>query len=311
MSEDSLTKELINGDYTSSTLNTALGSIENKWDFIRAVNMNFYSKILFNDAAVINIMFGSAIAKDLILNSADTALIVASNENTTKNVFASKDFAKEIITNRIWLDAYRTQYDNYQRLKRQINAVGSKLKQAVYDTSGSHTLAVTGMTAYSVAAIGSGAYTYTDGVNTWTGQGAELATKAGLLTLTGNIAIVVGVKGNGGVPAGGESSIKYNSGANTILISDGGQGAPSADGIGAGSNTNGGINYMYDKDLLAPWQFTDISQIGGKSIIYSGVTPTEGGKGGSYYSEYGKGQGSYSGNDAATSGIVVFNYIAD
>lgn len=311
MSEDSIIEQIINGDYNSSTLNTALGTRATKWDFIKAIGLPFYSRILFENPTALGIVFGSAIAKELILDSSTCALVIAASENATKNIFASKDMAKEIITNRIWLDAYRQFYLNYQRLKRQINASGSKLKQGIYDTSGTHTLAVSGMVAYSTAILGGGAYTYTNGANTYTGQGGELATKTDLLTLTGNIDIVVGVAGNVSSSAGGESSVKYNSGANTILTADGGQGSPSAGNVGAGATTGGGINSMYDKDLFAPWQVSNISNIGGGSVIFSGVDEKQGGLGGSYYTQYGKGQSSTQTASPSTAGLVVFNYIAD
>jgi hypothetical protein len=63
MSEETLVKDIINGVYTSGQLTTALTNLDNKWDFIRALNMPYYARILFDDTTALSLLFASTGAK--------------------------------------------------------------------------------------------------------------------------------------------------------------------------------------------------------------------------------------------------------
>ncbi len=306
MSEETLVKDIVNGVYTSGQLTTALTNLDNKWDFIRALNMPYYARILFDDSTALALLFASTGAKTLLLASSKALDILASSEVATKSIFSDKTLAKDILTNIYGYNAYRNNNDNYKRLKRQVNASGSKLKQNTYASSGSNTLSVTGLVAYSTAMIAGGSYVFTSGT-AYSGAGAELLAKQEIINLTTTITLVVGAAGYSGVLSGTDSTISA-SGLTTVTAN----GGDAVGGGGGGTTTNNGYLSMSDTNLLAPWQFASITSKGGNPLIESGVDIRAGGLGGGFYTEYGK--GSALNNEIADhsrSGIVVFNYIAD
>jgi hypothetical protein len=306
MSEETLVKDIVNGVYTSGQLTTALTDLNNKWDFIRALNMPFYSRILFDDTTALSLLFASTGAKALLLASSKALDVMASSEVATKTIFSDKALAKDILTNQYGFNAYRNNNDNYKRLKRQVNASGSKLKQNVYTSAGANSLSVTGLTVYSTAMLGGGSYVFSSGTG-YSGAGAELLAKMEVINLTTTITLTVGAAGYSGSLSGVDSTISA-SGLTTVTAN----GGDATGGGGGGTTTNNGYLSMSDTNLLAPWQFASITNKGGNPLIESGVDIRAGGLGGGFYTEYGKGAALNNEiADNSTGGIIVFNYIAD
>ena len=302
-----LVKDIVDGVYTSAELTTELTNVESRWQFIQDINTPFFARILFDKTSSLNVLFGSVTAKSLILESSVALFVIASNELATRNIFSVADLAKEALTNAAFFDAYRTNFDNYKRLKRMVNK--SKLKQAVFKASG--TLSVNNMIAYSALAIGAGSTGFTSGLDQ-TGAGGEVKAVSQILSMTDTLTINVGIPANVGGAGTLNSSTIVTSTPTTLISAQGGLTAGLPDN-GGGTDSGGGLNNLSDLDILnAPWQFYNCSAKGGGSKEYSSSLPyLKGGLGGKYYDDYGRG----SSNDntqpdgKATYGLIIINYI--
>lgn len=306
MSEDTLAKAIYNGDYTSGTLSTLLTNLDDKWDFVRLIHTPFYARMVLEKLASLNVILGSTTAKNLILESSRALQIVANSEIVTKNIFSDLTLATLVVSNQNFLNAYASDYEATKRLKRQVNASGSKLKQAFFTSAGSSNLAVTNLKAYSCLAVGGGSFNYVNSTVNYAGNGAELVVHNEIIDITGTLTMTVGQAGSVSSNSGTASTV--NNGASNLVTAT--FGSATIGGAG-GTTTNGGISNLPTKDPFIPWHSVSWSEKGELGLIESASNPRAGGRGGKIFTEYGK--GTDLNNPAGTSkdGLIVFNYIAD
>lgn len=256
MSENELVKNIVNGGYTSGELTTELADLETKWDFIRAINSPFYTRILFEDSSAANVVYNSVTAKDLILNSSTALVGISSSFLATKNTFNNSVIAKEILENKGFYSIFRSNAQAYQNLKACVNT--TKLKRSVFLADSALARPAGGFAAMAYCGIGRGGTNTGSGASSYCGGGGEVKVAH---DIDRNEALIITI-------ASGANTITMP-GLTTFTV------AGTTGATGVGSDTQGGLEALNDRNFLnAAWQFDDFSARGedGKAFDNGDIT---------------------------------------
>jgi len=294
-SANSLKASLLAGGYTSTTLQTYLGTIGNRALF-RELMADFGScQALFSNSSSLDAIYGSALGWTETKNSSVALTVIAGSTFATAELCKIGANLKDVMT-QPYYGYWRNSDLNYARLKAQINAAGSKYKAQAWTTPGANTWtkpATLHKCWGRAKGAGAGGGGNDNGTNQGGGGGGGGATQVKELDvslITGNLTITIGAKSNGTAAStnpsnasnGGNTTIADGTNG-TLLSAAGGTGGKGGDKVGTSpggqaTSTYIGRQFMTDWDIFSdPAQLVDAGVHGGAGGASDATGPTENG----------------------------------
>lgn len=277
-----LRTDLLEGDYSAATFNTALTDPTIAAQFTELVNSYVSAETLANSTVALPVILGSANARTIAANGPAFLRACANSGYATHQLVTTVNGAnlfalvlKDTTGHRF--SHWRNISANYQRLKTYVNATGSLLRRQIFTTSGTWTLPAT-LRAMSIFAVGGGggsqAYDVLDGG----GGGGEIVCVNVVALPNTDQMVTIGAGGGistySGLPGG-------NTSVGTLINAIGGNGGTNIGGAGGGTTKNGGYKSFTDWEdpLDAVFQCVSASQKGGTGGNYGNGIGQAGGDG--------------------------------
>lgn len=261
-----LRTDLLEGDYSAATFNTALTDPTIAAQFTELVNSYVSAETLANSTVALPVILGSANARTIAANGPAFLRACANSGYATHQLVTTvngADLFALVLTDTTGhrFSHWRNISANYNRLKMYVNATGSRLRRQIFTTSGTWTLPNT-LRAMSIFAVGGGGGSR----NFWAagaGGGGEIVCLNVVELPNTDQMVTIGAGGVGGTSGspGGNTSV----GTLINAIGGNGSGGSSIGGAGGGTTTNGGYKSFTDWEdpLDAVFQCVSASQKGG------------------------------------------------
>ncbi|MEJ5201900.1 MAG: glycine-rich domain-containing protein [Anaerolineales bacterium] len=276
-----LRTDLLEGDYSAATFNTALTDPTIAAQFTELVNSCVSAETLANSTVALPVILGSANARTIAANGPAFLRACANSGYATHQLVTTLNGANLFAlvladTTGHRFSHWRNISANYQRLKTYVNATGSRLRRQTFTTSGTWTLPAT-LRAMSIFAVGGGggSENYSEGG----GGGGEIVCANVVELPNTNQMVTIGAGGTGGQNTGSPGG---NTSVGTLINAIGGNGTTSSiGGAGGGTTTNGGYKSFTDWEdpLNAVFQCVSASQKGGDGGNYGSGIGKAGGDG--------------------------------